>query len=168
MPSQKLNKQKAIELILAELDKGSTYSICMALNGTKWHVAERTFKRYWKEANSIYLERQEQVQKELESKRLKAEEERLKKAILTKDERLEIASSIAMGKARKIGEQILIPSDGDRLRALDYLAKVSGDFAPKKAEIDHTTNGEKIESAPARILTKKEAKELYNSLENDY
>lgn len=32
---------------------------------------------------------------------------------------------------------------------------------------DHTSNGETI-TTPARILTKKEAQELYNSLENDY
>ncbi|MDH1602348.1 hypothetical protein [Empedobacter sp. GD03739] len=135
MPSQRLNKQKAIELILVELEKGSTYSACLGVIGRKWTLSESSFKRYWKEANSTYSERQELIQKELESKRLEAETERLKKAILTKDERLEIASNIALGKARKIGEQILIPSDGDRLRALDYLAKVNGDFAPKKEEI---------------------------------
>ena len=40
---------------------------------------------------------------------------------------------------------------------------------PKKYgdKIDHTSNGETI-TTPARILTKKEAQELYNSLENDY
>lgn len=35
-------------------------------------------------------------------------------------------------------------------------------------KIDHTTKGDKIESTPARILTKAEAKELFNSLENEY
>ena len=38
----------------------------------------------------------------------------------------------------------------------------------KPTGVDHTTKGEKLESAPARILTKKEAQELRNSLDNDY
>lgn len=38
----------------------------------------------------------------------------------------------------------------------------------KPTGVDHTTKGEKLETTPARILTKKEAQELYNSLENDY
>lgn len=38
----------------------------------------------------------------------------------------------------------------------------------KPTNVDHTSQGEKIETTPARILTKKEAQELRNSLDNDY
>ena len=50
----KISKQKAIELILVELDKGSTYSDCLNLIGPKWSLSTTTFKRYWKEANQTY------------------------------------------------------------------------------------------------------------------
>ncbi|MGV0964914.1 terminase small subunit-like protein [Empedobacter falsenii] len=56
----------------------------------------------------------------------------------------------------------------DRLR-VDARKWILAKMNPKKYgdKIDHTSNGETI-TTPARILTKKEAQELYNSLENDY
>lgn len=56
----------------------------------------------------------------------------------------------------------------DRLR-VDARKWILSKMNPKKYgdKIDHTSNGETI-TTPARILTKKEAQELYNSLENDY
>lgn len=76
-------------------------------------------------------------------------------------------------------EDIIGPDDGeprvnhdviqrDRLR-VDARKWILAKMNPKKYgdKIDHTSNGETI-STPARILTKKEAQELYNSLENDY
>lgn len=57
----------------------------------------------------------------------------------------------------------------DRLR-VDTRKWILSKMNPKKYgdKIDHTTDGEKIESAPARILTKAEAKELFNSLDDEY
>lgn len=76
-------------------------------------------------------------------------------------------------------EDIIGPDDGeprvnhdviqrDRLR-VDARKWILAKMNPKKYgdKIDHTSNGETI-TTPARILTKKEAQELYNSLENDY
>lgn len=56
----------------------------------------------------------------------------------------------------------------DRLR-VDARKWILSKMNPTKYgdKIDHTSNGETI-TTPARILTKKEAQELYNSLENDY
>ena len=70
---------------------------------------------------------------------LESEKERLKMAILTRHERMKIASDIGKGKAWKVGDEILIPTSSDRLRALDYLSKVEGDYAPIKSET--TLNG---------------------------
>jgi len=64
------------------------------------------------------------------------EKERLKSAILTKHEILMIAQGIAQGKARKIGDTVMIPSDGDRIRALDFIAKVEGYYTASKTEIE--------------------------------
>ena len=72
---------------------------------------------------------------------LDAEKERLKKAILTKFERMEIASNIARGKAWKSGDVMIIPTATDRMKACDYLSKIDGDYAPTKiAETDINGN----------------------------
>lgn len=63
-----------------------------------------------------------------------AEKERLKSALLTKHERILIAQSIAQGKAWKSGDIKIVPSAGDRIRALDFIAKVEGDYSPIKSE----------------------------------
>lgn len=90
--------------------------------------------------------------------------ERLKKAILTRDERLEIASKIAKGEGRKvpikfdkdgraIAFEIMYPTAGDSLRAIDYMSKIDGDFAPKK--LDHSTGGKEIKGMNAiQVLIK--------------
>ena len=72
---------------------------------------------------------------------LDAEKERQKKAILTKFERMEIASNIARGKAWKSGDVMIIPTATDRMKACDYLSKIDGDYAPTKiAETDINGN----------------------------
>lgn len=68
-----------------------------------------------------------------------SEKERLKLAILTKFERMEIASNIARGKAWKVGNEIIIPTASDKLKACDYLSKIEGDYAPSKTELDINT-----------------------------
>ena len=102
----------------------------------KWQVSPRTFDRAWKIAQERHTEYLNKLNKEKEALTTEAEKEAVKSAVLTKSQRMEIASNIALGKARKIGGEIIIPSDGDRLRALDYLAKVEGDYAPTKSQVD--------------------------------
>jgi len=72
---------------------------------------------------------------------LETEKERLKSAILTKFERMEIASNIAKGKAWKSGNVMVVPNASDRMKACDYLSKIDGDYAPTKvAETDSDGN----------------------------
>lgn len=135
----KPNKENIINDILIELEKGITYSDCLALNGRKWQLSPRTFARYWKDANEAYKEALNKRQKELADISTEAEKERLKSALLTKHERILIAQSIAQGKAWKSGDIKIVPSAGDRIRALDFIAKVEGDYSPIKSET--TING---------------------------
>ena len=72
---------------------------------------------------------------------LESEKERLKSAILTKFERMEIASNIAKGKAWRSGDVMVVPNASDRMKACDYLSKIDGDYAPTKiAETDINGN----------------------------
>lgn len=118
-----------------EIEKGATFTQCSALNGSKWHIGHRTFIRYWKEAITTYSERQQSIQNELLIQSTEASKERLKLAILTKDERMEIASKIAKGEAWRVDDTVIIPNGSDRMKALDYLSKIEGDFAAVKQEL---------------------------------
>ena len=90
---------------------------------------------------------------------LDSEKERLKSAILTKFERMEIASNIAKGKAWKSGNVMIVPSASDRMKACDYLSKIDGDYAPSKTEIAGTIN-------TTKDLTPKQAKEYLKDLDD--
>lgn len=76
---------------------------------------------------------------------LDSEKERLKSAILTKFERMEIASNIAKGKAWKTGNVMIVPNASDRMKACDYLSKIDGDYAPSKTDVTVTENKVTIE-----------------------
>ena len=90
---------------------------------------------------------------------LDSEKERLKSAILTKFERMEIASNIAKGKAWKSGNVMIVPNASDRMKACDYLSKIDGDYAPSKTEIAGTIN-------TTKDLTPKQAKEYLKDLDD--
>jgi len=76
---------------------------------------------------------------------LESEKERLKSSILTKFERMEIASNIARGKAWKSGNVMIVPNASDRMKACDYLSKIDGDYAATKIENEVTvTDGIKV------------------------
>lgn len=132
----KPNKENIINDILIELEKGTTYSDCFAVIERKWTLSESSFKRYWKDANEAYKELLNKRQKELDALSTDLEKERLKSALLTKHQRLLMAQGIAQGKAWKSGDVMVVPSAGDRIRALDFIAKVEGDYTATKSEIE--------------------------------
>jgi hypothetical protein len=144
----KPNKENIVKDILIELEKGISYNECLALNGTKWQLAVRTFARYWNTANEAYKEALNKRQTELDALTTDLEKERLKSAILTKFQRMEIASSIAMGKSWKSGGVLIVPTAGDRTRALDYLSKIDGDYAPTKTESEIVVSEKTIAKLP--------------------
>lgn len=136
---KKISKSKAIELILQELDKGTTYTDCFSVTFRNFQLTERTFANYWKEANTLYSERQKCIQSELMSVHIEHEKERLKKALLTLDEKREISAKIARGEAYESGGEVVIPSPSDRLKAMEYDSKLVGDLSATKIDAEITT-----------------------------
>ena len=55
-----------------------------------------------------------------------AEKERLKKAILTKDNALELLTKTAEGKARQVGKEVIIPTYSDSTNAIKTMADLLG------------------------------------------
>ncbi len=75
----------------------------------------------------------------LKNESIGAEKEVAKELILSKIDRLRIAEEIAVGKAKKMitenGTKIVMPTFGERLKALEYLSKIQGDFVASQLEI---------------------------------
>ena len=137
--THRINKNKAIELIMQELEKGTTYKECFSVNFRDFPLTERTFTNYWKEANEAYSERQKSIQSQLMSVHVEHEKERLKKALLTLDEKREISAKIARGEAYESGGEVVIPSPSDRLKAMEYDSKLVGDLSATKIDAEITT-----------------------------
>lgn len=101
----------------------------LAKFSTKWQIGERTFDRYWKEANLEYVDEAKTIENKKAKLNIAAEEEAAERDILNKLDMQEIATKIA-----KSDQEL----SKDRLKALEFLARVEGLFAPTK--ISQTDN----------------------------
>ena len=143
-----MRKEEAyIEFILNELGKGNvSFTKVFELNRTKFNLARPTFSKYWKLANEAYTEQRRAVKSAKLKQTIEEEIKAVTKQILTKNEALEIITNIAKGNARrvKIGdkEQVLIPTENERLKAIEIGAKIEGWNAPQKTDL--TTNGKEL------------------------
>lgn len=156
----KPNKEHIITEMLQEIEKGSNFTQCSDFFDLVWSLPSSTFKRYWKIASDRHRARQEATQTALAEYALELEKEGLKRAILSKHERMEILTQIALGEIpmvkhmvvdKYIEEVDIAPSWKDRKEAIAELNKMEGDYAPLKKDI--TTNGDSIAPAPVfRIL----------------
>lgn len=148
----KPNKEQYIDFIVDELSKGNVqYKEVMLAFVSKFELTEQTFVRYWKTANERHREAQQAIKKATEVQSIEGELNKLKTLQLTKLDRMKIAEGIAMGKAKRIEGQILVPSPSDQLKALDYLAKIDGDYAPAKVANTNAA-GEDVEPKQGIVL----------------
>ena len=132
--------------------------------GTLWHKSRRTLNRYItqaKEYNKTRIHKQEKAKDEV----LVAEaKESIKNAILSREEGLEIWTSIARGNARQVkrNNQILVPSDNERGKMVDYIFKAYGWYAPEKTAQTDSKGNDIVK------LTSQEIAEFIIEMEKDY
>ena len=155
----KPNKENIVKDILIELEKGISYNECLALNGTKWQLAVRTFARYWNTANEAYKEALNKRQTELDALTTDLEKERLKSAILSKNEALALLSKTAQGKARQVGKDVIIPSHSESTNAIKAISELLGWNMPTKSEVSNTIK-------TITELTPEQAKEYLKEIDN--
>jgi len=147
----KENKQTYIDFIIDCFNKGVVERIdVMAMFGKKWQTPTRTFDRYFKSAKETFLITQNSIKQAKEIQTITNEIDKLKTLNLTKIDRMKIAESIAMGKAKRVEGQIIAPSPSDQLKALDYLSKIEGDYAPTKTA-NTNSQGEDVATTPPNI-----------------
>lgn len=159
MSAIKPNREFIVSEILSEMDFGISYTDCLAINSEKWHLPKRTFDRYWSDARIRFSTLSEATQIAFEALRLEGKKEALKKAILSKHERMEILTQIAKGEIPLvkhivcegvIQEVKVVPAWADRKAAIAELNKMDGEYAPIKKDI--TSGGEPLKQITGIVV----------------
>lgn len=155
-----IKQEKYIEFIISELRKGNvSFNKVFELNLTKYNLARPTFAKYWKIANEAYKPELDKANEIKEKESFEAAKSQAKKEILTKDEALEILSKIAKGTARQIktdsGNETIIPSDSDRVRAVSELSKIEGWLSATKIDAKVLSLTEGLTVLKLEEITKK-------------
>lgn len=159
MAAPKANIENAINEILTDLGFGIERAECLSKFVEKWQVSTRTFDRYWAEALSRFNALNLRVQNVLEEEYINGKKEALKKAILTKHERMEILTQIAKGEIPLvkhivcdgvIQEVEIVPAWADRKAAIAELNKMDGEYAPIKKDI--TSGGEPLKQITGIVV----------------
>ena len=139
----KPNKENIVNEILIELESGTSYAKCMALNGTKWHLPKTTFVRYWNTANEKHKELQNEKNKVLANLSIQKDIERLNKAIMTKDEALEVLTKIANDPIKETPNGVA-SAKTEQINAIKAIAELLGWDAPKESKIEIDTKTIKV------------------------
>lgn len=151
----KTNKQVLIDSIVELISQGKSYKDAKAITG----IANATFARYWNKAQDIHAEQLQKLKDALAEVERDAAIEARKKAILNADERKEILTQIAKGeieipvkeakwnsstKTFQLINYVEVPSHSSRIKAIEELNKMEGDYAPTKvAQTDTKGNNVK-------------------------
>lgn len=130
---------KAYDEILNLIEKGTMYNDALAVICGKFQLTERTFINYWNDARIEFVAREALIKQQVDKERVEVEKKIMEVDILTKADRMRLATKLAKGAGL----------DSDKLRALEYLSKIEGDFVTK---IDHTTKGGSLSSVTVQII----------------
>lgn len=125
------NKEAVVRVMTDYINKGLTRKDVLTKTCEKFQFSSRTFDKFWRLASDRLQEAQDAANKEVIRVEAQMIAERRKRGVLNREERMVIASNIAKGKPRKIGKEYVYPTETERIRALDFLAKVEGDYKPE-------------------------------------
>jgi hypothetical protein len=128
----KPNKQIYIDFIIESLSNGEvSFENVFKRILTKFNLSRPTFAKYWKLANEQHSEAMQKLKEVKDAVLVEQTKKEAKRLYLDRAQRMEIAFQIALK-----GEY-----DSDKLKALDYLAKMDGDYKPAKtAQTDSEGN----------------------------
>jgi thioesterase domain-containing protein len=97
---------------------------------------KRTIERWVKKAKEYNQHRLKKQEKAKDEVLIGAAKEAAKNDVLTRLEAEVILSNIAKGRAKRVEKDILVPSPGEQVRAIDKLAQLNGWDAPTKSEVE--------------------------------
>lgn len=144
-------KEDIITDMLIELERGVKRAECLAIIGKKWQISDRTFDRYWKKAQEQHKDRQKDTQRVIADTSTTAAVDRLKSAILTKEEALTLLTGIA-NEATKLTPTGIASAKSEQISAIKTIAELEGwneavkvEDVTKKGTIIKLSNGMEIE-----------------------
>jgi phosphomevalonate kinase len=138
-----LTKQKIIDEIIIEIESGKSFTECVAVNGGKWRLAQRTFERRWSEANEQYKIIQDKRRAITESKTTQAHIESVESSLMSRNEKLKVLEDILNGTSSfekiviiqgQIERVLVTPDASDRMKAIEIHNKMQGDNAPDETK----------------------------------
>lgn len=134
-------RETYIAFIIGQLRKGNVMPERIVSGFVrKFQVTDRTFYRYWKLANERYSDELQAIESKKTDIVTSEAEKAVKRDIMDKNERLEILTKMARGIGRKVGDEVLIPSDHDRRGAIDLINKMEGIYNDKSGTSSVTVN----------------------------
>ena len=133
------------DYILSELKKGNIgFEDVFRLMLTKFDLSRQTFSKYWKLANIEFSEARTEQNKLIEQNSITNEIESLKSQIVSSEQKKVILSQIfeakidvndiAVDKLGNVFPYKRKPTASERMKAVEILNKMEGDFAPIKTE----------------------------------
>ena len=137
-----ISDEKVKEILIDGINSGANY----ILNKSNFYEYVRTIHKIERQRclrlyDKYYPEAQESLNNKKIEIGIQKQKDAVNKAILTKLERMEIASKIAKGEAWQVRGNLVVPTGNDRLKALEYLSKIEGDFAPVKQDLSIKSSG---------------------------
>lgn len=161
----KPNKKLYVDFIIDELSKGNVqFNAVFAVFKGKFRLTENTFIKYWKIANEAHRATQDAVNEARVTQSIVSEIETVKKATLTKIDRILIAELIAQGIG--VAGTIQTPTPTEQLKALDYLSKIEGDYAATKTEVE--VSDKRIDASKLDKQTLKKIAEARTDLSREF
>lgn len=127
MSKKRPRKDICVEALLKEIRKGTSHSNCFAYFSNKWHYPKRTFDNHWGEAQKHYNKEREAINKKIQSQRIEAEKEAVKRDIMTRLDILERLSNIARGRVVVTrADEHFEPSQAEQIRAMETINRMQG------------------------------------------
>jgi hypothetical protein len=137
-------KQKIIDEIIIEIESGKSYTEIVAVICGKFRFSERTFDKYWKEANEQYKVIQDKRRVITESLTIQAHIEAVESAIMSREEKLKILESIIKGTVQDekvffdkgVPKKVPVsPYVVDKMKAIEIHNKMQGDNSPDETKV---------------------------------
>jgi uncharacterized protein YaaR (DUF327 family) len=148
------NKKTYTDFIINELNKGNVkYNDVCSVFCSKFQLSERSFNKYWKQANTIHSEQRETINNAKLTTTIEEEKEAVKIGLKSKFERLLILQNEVDNCKKDLenGFTEELKSDGQLLsrpitiqektalrntikNLQSEISKIEGDYAPTKAE----------------------------------
>lgn len=117
------DKENSINIMIEEMYKGARRRDVLKHFQKKWSVPESTFSTHWKIARDRYDQERSKINKDAHKKSAELE---AKRNIMKRIDILDELSKIGRGEFRKISGEYIVPSDAERIRAMEAICKMQG------------------------------------------